>query len=157
MQTSKQGMWKGYQFLIEGIRKGYLFRENMVHKMVRVGPRGGASPYKHLVFLGEGGGAVSEYNGNLFCCCCCCCLFLQIIVEYPKPKNILCIVRLWFRHIGFGLAFTSLLLKTWRFVWLVCWSLIIIDHWSKPLSDAIIDHGLKCSIVYCGEKLCVVF
>ena len=27
MQTSKQGMWKGHHFSVEGIRKGYLFRE----------------------------------------------------------------------------------------------------------------------------------
>ena len=27
MQSSQQGMWKGYHLLIEGIRKGYLFRE----------------------------------------------------------------------------------------------------------------------------------
>ena len=25
MQSSKQGMWKGYHLSIEGIRKGYLF------------------------------------------------------------------------------------------------------------------------------------
>ena len=28
MQSSKQGMWKGYHLSIEGIRKGYFFREN---------------------------------------------------------------------------------------------------------------------------------
>ena len=39
---------------------------------------------------------------------------LQILVLYPESQNTLCIVRLWFRHIGFGLGFTSLLLKTWR-------------------------------------------
>ena len=27
MQSSKQGMWKGYHLSIEGVRKGYLFRE----------------------------------------------------------------------------------------------------------------------------------
>ena len=39
MQSSKQGMLKGYHLSIEGIRKGYLFREK----------KGGASPYKHLL------------------------------------------------------------------------------------------------------------
>ena len=77
---------------------------------------GRSLPYKHLLSAPPPRGVLLVYiNDNLFCCCCCC-LFLQIIVEYPKPKNTLCIVRLWFRHIGFGLAFTSLLLKTWRFV-----------------------------------------
>ena len=39
MQSSKQGMLKGYHFSIEGIREGYLFSEK----------KGGASPYKHLL------------------------------------------------------------------------------------------------------------
>ena len=30
------------------MRKGYLFREKL-YKRVRVGPRGGASPYKYLL------------------------------------------------------------------------------------------------------------
>ncbi|EDO46340.1 predicted protein [Nematostella vectensis] len=42
--------------------------------------------------------------------------FSQILASYPEPVNHLCIVRLWFRHIGFGLAYTSLLLKTWRYL-----------------------------------------
>ena len=49
MKSSKQGMWKGYHLSIEGIRKGYLFSWKMVYKRVRVGPRGGDSPYKHLL------------------------------------------------------------------------------------------------------------
>ena len=156
MQTSKQGMWKGHHFSIEGIRKRYLFREKK--NGIKNGKwldLGAESPRINICWVPPGGVLLVYINDNLFCCCCC--LFLQIIVEYPKPKNTLCIVRLWFRHIGFGLAFTSLLLKTWRFVWVVCWSLIIIDHWSKPLSNTIIDHELKCLIVYCGENLCVVF
>ena len=36
----------GYHLSIEGIRKGYLFLSKKVYKMVRVGPRGGASPTK---------------------------------------------------------------------------------------------------------------
>ena len=35
MESSKQGMWKGYHLSIEGLRKGYLFREQMVYKRVR--------------------------------------------------------------------------------------------------------------------------
>ena len=38
----------------------------------------------------------------------------QMLIEYPGSRNLFCIMRLWFRHIGFGLGFTSLLLKTWR-------------------------------------------
>ena len=34
----------------------------------------------------------------------------------------------------------------------VCRSSIIIDHWSKTLSDAIFDYG-KCSIDYRGKKV----
>ena len=49
MQISKQGMWKGYHFSIEGTRKMYLFREKWYIKEEEVGPRGGASPYKHLL------------------------------------------------------------------------------------------------------------
>ena len=48
MQCSKQGMWKGYHLSKESIRKGYLFREKGYIKGWGVGPRGGASPYKHL-------------------------------------------------------------------------------------------------------------
>ncbi|CAH3141563.1 unnamed protein product [Pocillopora meandrina] len=44
----------------------------------------------------------------------CMLSYSEILVLYPEPQNTLCIVRLWFRHIGFGLGFTSLLLKTWR-------------------------------------------
>ena len=32
MQSSKQGIWKGYHLSIERIRKGYLFRENVIEK-----------------------------------------------------------------------------------------------------------------------------
>ena len=42
-------MWKGYHFLIEGIRKGYLFREKLYIKGYGVGPRGGTSPHKSLL------------------------------------------------------------------------------------------------------------
>ena len=35
MESSKQGMWKGYHLSIEGIRKRYLFGEQMVYKRVR--------------------------------------------------------------------------------------------------------------------------
>ena len=35
MQSSKQGMWKGYHLSIEVIRKGYLFREKWYKKRVR--------------------------------------------------------------------------------------------------------------------------
>lgn len=44
----------------------------------------------------------------------CILQYCEILVEYPEPHDTLCTVRLWFRHIGFGLGFTSLLLKTWR-------------------------------------------
>jgi len=44
----------------------------------------------------------------------CILQYCEILVEYPEPEDSLCIVRLWCRHIGFGLGFTSLLLKTWR-------------------------------------------
>ena len=42
-------MWKGYHLSIEGIRKGYLFREKWYIKGSGVGPWGGASLYKHLL------------------------------------------------------------------------------------------------------------
>ena len=45
---------------------------------------------------------------------CFFCFSCQILVDYPTPENHLCIVRLWVRHLGFGLVYTSLLLKTWR-------------------------------------------
>ena len=55
MQSSKQGMWKGYHFSIEaGIRKGHLFREKWYIKGSGVGPRGGASLYKHLLSTSRG-------------------------------------------------------------------------------------------------------
>lgn len=44
----------------------------------------------------------------------CMLSYCEIFVLYPEPQNTFCVVRLWFRHIGFGLGFTSLLLKTWR-------------------------------------------
>lgn len=56
-----------------------------------------ASPYFLVIILS---GCVLQYS--------------EIIVEYPEPQNTMCIMRLWFRHTGFGLGFTSLLLKTWR-------------------------------------------
>ena len=47
MQSFKQGLWKACHFSMEGsIRKGYLFQGK---KRYRVEPRGGASPYKHLL------------------------------------------------------------------------------------------------------------
>ena len=49
MQSSKQVMCKGYYLSIEGVRKGYLFREKWYIKGKGVGPRGGASPYKNLL------------------------------------------------------------------------------------------------------------
>ena len=61
MQSSKQGMWKGYHFSIEaGIRKGHLFREKWYMKGSGVGPRGGASLYKHLLSTSRG----SNNNNN---------------------------------------------------------------------------------------------
>ncbi|XP_031561759.1 probable G-protein coupled receptor CG31760 [Actinia tenebrosa] len=41
-------------------------------------------------------------------------MYLEIVVLFPQAEELLCIVRLWLRHLGFGLAYTSLLLKTWR-------------------------------------------
>ena len=35
MQSSKQGVRKMFYLSIEGIRKGYLFREKMAYNMVR--------------------------------------------------------------------------------------------------------------------------
>ena len=35
MQSSKQGIWKGYHLLIEGLRKGYLFHRKVVFQRVR--------------------------------------------------------------------------------------------------------------------------
>ena len=55
MQSSKQGMWKGYHLSIEGIRKGYLFREKWnIKGSEGVGARGGTSPYKHLLSIPPG-------------------------------------------------------------------------------------------------------
>ena len=48
MQSSKQGLWKGCYLSIEGTRKEYLFRERC-YKGYGVGPRDGASPFKHLL------------------------------------------------------------------------------------------------------------
>ena len=56
MQSSKQGMWKGYHLSIEGIWKGYLFREKQYIKGWGVGPRGGASSYKNLLSTPPGCG-----------------------------------------------------------------------------------------------------
>lgn len=44
----------------------------------------------------------------------CILQYCEMLIEYPGSRNLFCIMRLWFRHIGFGLGFTSLLLKTWR-------------------------------------------
>ena len=55
MQRYKQGMWKGYHLSIEGIRKGDFFREKWYIKGWGVGPRGGASPYKHFLSTRPGG------------------------------------------------------------------------------------------------------
>ncbi|XP_068737850.1 probable G-protein coupled receptor CG31760 [Montipora capricornis] len=44
----------------------------------------------------------------------CILQYCEIIIIYPEPRDNFCITRLWFRHIGFGLGFSSLLLKTWR-------------------------------------------
>ena len=46
MQSSKQGIWKGYHFSIECKRKEYLFCQTLYLKGWGVGPRGGAPPYK---------------------------------------------------------------------------------------------------------------
>ncbi|KAK3742297.1 hypothetical protein QZH41_013111 [Actinostola sp. cb2023] len=43
-------------------------------------------------------------------------MYLEIVVLFPDAEALLCIIRLWLRHLGFGLAYTSLLLKTWRYV-----------------------------------------
>ena len=50
-QSSKQGMWKGYHFSIEGIRNGYLFREKWYIKGLRGwnSRGGGTSQYKNLL------------------------------------------------------------------------------------------------------------
>ena len=45
MQRSKQGISRGYHLSIEGVRKGYLFRE----KGLGVGPRDRASLCRHLL------------------------------------------------------------------------------------------------------------
>ena len=47
MQSSKQGMWKGYHCQRKVNEKGYLFREKWYIKGWVVGPRSGASAYKH--------------------------------------------------------------------------------------------------------------
>ena len=47
MQSSKQGMWKGYHLSIEGVLKGYLFREKMVYKRVRGLTSGWSKPSPH--------------------------------------------------------------------------------------------------------------
>ena len=44
MQSSKQGMWKGYHLSIEGVLKGYLFREKIVYKRVRSWTSGWSKP-----------------------------------------------------------------------------------------------------------------
>ena len=49
MQSSKQGMWKGYHLSIEGIRKGYLFRKKWYIKGQGFRPQGRTSPYKNLL------------------------------------------------------------------------------------------------------------
>ena len=55
MQSSKRGKWKGYHLSIEGIRKGYLFREKWnIKGSEGVGARGGTSPYKHLLSIPPG-------------------------------------------------------------------------------------------------------
>ena len=55
MQSSKRGIWKGYHLSIEGIRKGYLFREKWnIKGSEGVGARGGTSPYKHLLSIPPG-------------------------------------------------------------------------------------------------------
>ena len=44
MQRSLLGMWKGYRWSIEGIRKGPPLRQKWYIKGLRVGARGVASP-----------------------------------------------------------------------------------------------------------------
>ena len=62
MQSSKQCMCKGYylSLSLEGIRKGYLFREKWYIKGKGVGPRGGASPYKNSLSTHRGINPVSR-------------------------------------------------------------------------------------------------
>ena len=49
MQSFKQGMWKGYNLSVEGIRKGYLFCKKWCIKGWGVGPPRGASKCKTLL------------------------------------------------------------------------------------------------------------
>ena len=82
MQSSKQGLWEGYHLSIEGIRKGYLFLEKW---KIKVGPRGRASPYKHL--LSTTGSAMWTFEqigpDDLVCC-----VTYQIAIRKPKPCDI---------------------------------------------------------------------
>ena len=55
MQTSKQGMWKGHHFSIEGIRKGYLFREKNGIKNGKWLDLGAESPRINICWVPSGG------------------------------------------------------------------------------------------------------
>jgi len=49
MQSSKQGMWKGYHLSIEGIRKGYLFREKWYLKKGKALDLGAGPPHTKML------------------------------------------------------------------------------------------------------------
>ena len=78
MQSSKQGMGKGYHLSIEGIRKGYLFRKGFRKKWYVKDTSKGldlgaaadlhrrASPNKHLLSTSPGGFAFSRFVVYLF-------------------------------------------------------------------------------------------
>ena len=71
-----------YHLSIEGIRKGYLFREKWYIKEQGVGPRGGASPYKHLLSTPRGvlSGAMCCYLLDLF-------IKLNVFSQQLNSKN----------------------------------------------------------------------
>lgn len=41
-------------------------------------------------------------------------IIFQLIVGYFEASVVTCILRFWFREIGFSISYGALLLKTWR-------------------------------------------
>ncbi|XP_065314395.1 metabotropic glycine receptor-like [Gordionus sp. m RMFG-2023] len=41
-------------------------------------------------------------------------LYLPVIVTFPDPSTVTCTMKLWFREIGFSIAYGAILFKTWR-------------------------------------------
>ena len=54
MQSSKQGMLKGYHLSVEGIRKGYLFREKWYIKGKGLDLGAAPPPHKNLLSTSPG-------------------------------------------------------------------------------------------------------